>query len=166
MKRLRTILGITVLILSFISCKDDGNNENELNIKTDESTGSFDWLLGNWQRSNEVKDKETFEIWEKLDNSNYFGIGFTIQNNDTIKQEKMKLTKSNDKWTLKVRTQGETEPTLFAMTSYTENEFICKNSELDFPKLIKYWKNDEKINALVSGDEIKISFEFEKISKN
>jgi hypothetical protein len=29
--------------------------------------------------------------------------------------------------------------------------------------MIKYWKNKDKINALVAGREISISFEFEKI---
>jgi hypothetical protein len=34
---------------------------------------------------------------------------------------------------------------------------------LDFPKLIKYWKNGNKINALVAGDSLKLSFEFKRI---
>ncbi|MCK5776191.1 MAG: hypothetical protein KAH25_08445, partial [Bacteroidales bacterium] len=53
-------------------------------------------------------------------------------------------------------------PITFKMTSYTDQEFICENKELDFPKSIKYWKEGKKIKAIVSGDDMEIAFEFER----
>jgi len=160
MKRTGIILLITVSILSFGSC-----TEKETKDKIEEKilNENFDWLLGNWKRVNEVEGKETFEIWEKNSNSEYSGIGFTIQNNDTIKQERIHLIKLGEKWVLEVQPQDEPEPIKFNMTSYNEHEFICENKILDFPKLIKYWKNGDRINALVSGDDLELSFEFERI---
>ena len=67
---------------------------------------------------------------------------------------------------MKVQPQDEPEPITFNMTNFNQQEFVCENKTLDFPKLIKYWKNGNKINALVSGDDMKISFEFEKTVKN
>ena len=119
--------------------------------------------LQHWKRINEKEDRETFEIWEKKSNSEYYGIGFTMQNNDTLKQEKIKIIKIDKNWVLEVQPQDEPEPITFNMTSYNEQEFICENKELDFPKLIKYWKSGNNINALVSGDDLEISFEFERI---
>ena len=153
---MKTILKFTAIILIvfvFTMC----------NSKQTESTENFDWLLGKWQRTNEEQGKSTFENWEKTNNSEYNGIGFTIQNNDTISQEKMKIVKTDGKWNLLVKTLEEKEFIRFEMSEIQEGKFECKNDTLDFPKLIKYWKNGDKINALVSGDSLKLSFEFKRI---
>jgi len=157
-----------MITLSFLlnSCQENSGNKGKIKVEEKSSIQSFDWLLGSWKRNNEEKGKETFEIWKRNSKSEYVGIGFTMQNNDTLKQENIRLIKSNNKWTLEVKTQDEPTPTLFPVTSYSEKEFVCENKELDFPKLIKYWKNGDKINALVSGDEMEISFEFERIKNN
>jgi len=159
------ILSMTVIAILFLSsCTSNNSEESKTqNNEISKSTENFDWLLGNWKRNNEKENRETFEIWKKTNNSEYSGIGFTIQNNDTIKQEKIKLIKLDKKWVLEVQPQDEPEPIAFNMTSYNDQEFICENKELDFPKLIKYWKNESKINALVSGDDMEISFEFKRI---
>jgi len=51
------------------------------------------------------------------------------------------------------------------MSKFDNKGFTCENEVLDFPKKIKYWKNGDKINALVSGDGMEITFEFERIFK-
>ena len=126
---------------------------------------NFDWLLGNWKRTNEKEDRETFEIWEKKSTSEYLGHGFTLLNTDTVKQEKIKLTKLNAKWILEVKVIDE-EAVIFNLTSFSNNQITCENNEIDFPNIIKYWKNGDKINAFVSGGELEILFEFERINKN
>ena len=153
---MKTILKFTAIILIafvFTMC----------NSKQNESTENFDWLLGKWQRTNEEQGKTTFENWEKTNNSEYNGIGFTIQNNDTISQETMKIVETNGKWNLLVKTPDEKDFIKFEMTEIADDKFECKNDILDFPKLIKYWKNGDKMNAIVSGDSLKLSFEFERI---
>ena len=160
---------ITVIIIAtlfFNRCAENTKNETKTKVEEKTSTENFDWLLGNWKRNFEEKGKETFEIWTKNSNSEYSGIGFTMQNKDTLKQEKIRLIKSNGKWVLEVQPQGEPVPIVFNMTRYNNKMFICENKELDFPKRIKYWKNGDKINALVSGNEMDIPFEFERIEVN
>lgn len=159
------ILSITAIAILFLSsCISKNSEESKTqNNEISKSTENFDWLLGNWKRNNEKENRETFEIWKKKNNSEYYGIGFTLQNNDTIKQEKIKLTKLNNNWILEVKVPEETESITFNLTSIGNKEFICENKEIDFPKKIKYWKNGTKINALVSGDEMEIPFEFERI---
>ena len=164
MKRyLRIIALITIPTLFFSSCVDNNNTGAKTKIEKKTTNKNFDWLLGNWKRNNEEDGKETFEVWTKISSSEYYGIGFTMQNNDTLKQEKIRLVKSGGKWELEVQPQDELNPIIFNMTSYNDQEFICENKALDFPKLIKYWKNGNKINALVSGDDMEISFEFERM---
>ena len=88
-----------------------------------------------------------------------------MQNNDTIKQERIKLKKSNGKWDLFVKVPEETESIVFEMTEHNANEFVCVNNKIDFPNKIKYWKSGNNIKATVSNSEMEIPFEFEKISE-
>ena len=165
MKKTGIFLIATLAILSFNSCAEKNKIETKVLTEKKVANEKFDWLLGNWKRNNEEIGKETFEIWKKNSDFEYSGIGFTMQNNDTINQEKIKLLKFENKWILKVQPQDEPNPITFMMTSYNEKEFICENKELDFPKLIKYWKNGNKLSALVSGDDVEISFDFDRTTE-
>lgn len=158
---------VLVLIIAFciISCnqsKKEKSNDKASITEIVEETANFDWLLGEWIRTNEVQGKETFENWKKVSVDEYTGIGFTIKNGDTIKQEKMHLAKADDKWELNVKVLDETESVTFNMSSFSANEFICENHEIDFPNTIKYWKDGDLLNATVANGEMKIEFKFQK----
>lgn len=158
------ILFIGILI---ISCNQTKKENQKTAIKppsTIEKSENFDWLLGKWKRLDEEEGKETFENWKKIKETEYSGIGFTMQNGDTIKQEKIQLIKVNGKWNLTVKTPEESESTTFNGISHNEDEFTCENYEIDFPNKIKYWKNGKRINAMVSGGDMKIPFEFKKLN--
>ena len=160
MKTLIKSVLLIITIVTIVSCnsttkKTDNNSEKQVE--------NFDWLLGNWERLYEEPGKETFENWKKISQNKYSGIGFTVQGSDTIKQEKIRIAKQSGKWILTVKVPEETESITFPITELKYNEFTCTNDSLDFPKQIRYWKNGEKINALVSGDSLKIDFEFERL---
>ena len=163
MKKYLGIIALLIISSLFLgSCAENTNKETKTKVEENKSTENFDWLLGDWKRNNEEAGKATFEVWTKISSYEYYGIGFTMQNNDTLKQEKIRLIKSGGEWDLKVQPQDELSPITFKMTSYTDQEFICENKELDFPKSIKYWKEGKKIKAIVSGDDMEIAFEFER----
>ena len=151
-----------------MSCNQTKKEKQKEGIKSEtmiEKSENFDWLLGKWKRLNEEEGKETFENWNKINDTEYSGIGFTMQNGDTIKQEKIRLTKTSEKWNLTVKVPEESESITFNGISHNETEFTCENNEIDFPNKIKYWKNGNRINAMVSGGEMEIPFEFEKLNK-
>jgi hypothetical protein len=159
-------IGLLLIGLITLSCNQSKKESQEINIKSTtsiETTKNFNWLLGKWQRLNEEEGKDTFENWEKINNTEYAGIGFTMQNGDTIQQEKITLKKENKKWNLIVKAPEETEPTTFKGANFNENEFTCENNEIEFPNKIRYWKNGYKLNATVSADDFEINFEFEKL---
>lgn len=147
----RTFVLLTSILL--LSCHQ--------NTKT-ETTENLDWLTGNWKRVNEEAGKETFENWEKISPGRYSGIGFTMQNGDTISQEKMDIIETKGRWTLFVKMPNEKEPTTFQMTELKSNKFVCVNDSIDFPKRIQYWIEGNKMKANISNDEMEIPFEFEK----
>ena len=157
---------IFIIGISLISCNQSkrGNPKTDGNfLESTEITENFDWLIGEWKRSYEDPGRETFERWEKKSNIEYLGLGFTMQNGDTLKKEKIRLIKVNNNWDLEVQTQDEAKPVTFKMTSFNDQEFICENKDLDFPNKIKYWKNKDKMNASVSGEGMEIPFEFDRI---
>ncbi|WP_228412782.1 DUF6265 family protein [Chryseobacterium sp. G0162] len=162
MKNSLLILFAATLVLSCNqNTKTNQSGKSETNSET-EHIANFDWLTGKWKRSNEKAGKETFENWNKISPTEYAGIGFTIQKGDTISKENMKLLHSNGKWSLFVKTPKEKQPIEFKMTESKSNEFICINDSLDFPKRIQYGLEGQKLKAIISNNEMKIPFEFEK----
>jgi len=162
MKKLIIILFGTLIF----SCNENKKEQTQIKqVEIENNNTNFDWLIGKWKRLGEEKGKETFENWTKISETEYSGIGFTMQNNDTIKQESIKLKKSHEKWNLFVKTPEETERTVFEMKEHNTNQFTCENNEIDFPNKIKYWKSGNNIKATVSNSEVEIQFEFEKINE-
>jgi hypothetical protein len=157
---------ILLIGITFLSCHQ--STKESSGSKTSESimeSEGFDWLLGNWKRLNEEAGKETFENWEKTSDSEYLGIGFSMQDGDTIKQENIRLIKAGENWDLIVKVPEETQAVKFKGISHHESAFTCENNEIDFPNKIKYWKSGDRLKASVSNAEMEIPFEFEKITK-
>ncbi len=61
MKYLRIVL-INIALIILASCNTGQDN--------------FDWLLGDWQRSNEKAGMETYESWKKISSTEYLGHWF------------------------------------------------------------------------------------------
>lgn len=157
------ILLIIALVVFIVSCKN--NSTEKSNNESPAVTENFDWLIGNWQRINEEEGKETYETWNKVNNTKYIGVGFTMQNSDTIWKENIKLLKSDDNWNFEVSVMNEYSPTVFKLTNISDESFTCENELNEFPKKIKYFKNEDKISAVISGGETKVLFEFERLIK-
>lgn len=150
---------IFFLIALFFSC-NSRTKEQQSNILT-YSVPKFDWLLGNWNRLNDEDNNRTYEQWEKID-SIYQGLGYTLNNNDTVHYELMQIKESNGKWNFIVQTKEDNTPTSFEIVEWKEGEFICQNHSNDFPNKIHYWIDGDKLKAEISNKEHSIPFEFEK----
>ncbi|MEM7108417.1 MAG: alpha/beta fold hydrolase [Bacteroidota bacterium] len=123
----------------------------------------FDWLLGDWERTNDKKDLKTFEKWVKINSDDYHGLGFTLEQSDTVWKETMQFIKFGEEWEFKVTGQGETTATVFKVTDISENGFTCKNEINPFPKSITYTRNGNSIEILISGGGESIPFVFAKM---
>tara|TARA_Y100000768_G_C23942263_1_gene665701 strand:- start:919 stop:1431 length:513 start_codon:yes stop_codon:yes gene_type:complete len=141
----------------------DKVNVTETPVTAHKSTPDFDWLVGKWKRLNEEEGKETFENWEKVSATEYTGLGYTLQNGDTISQEQMMLVKHKNEWDIMVKTPEEKEAVIFPVSAFNEGTFTCNNDSIDFPNTIKYWKEGEHIFATIANEEMRIQFEFERL---
>ncbi|MCU4164954.1 DUF6265 family protein [Carboxylicivirga caseinilyticus] len=143
---------IVILLILSVSCKN----------RPTESKDNFDWMLGSWIRTNEQENRLTFENWEKHSDSEYTGFGFTLENNDTIWQENIKLIKKDGEWSFDVTGQGESNSTNFKLIRIEEQCFVCENQLNEFPKIIEYSKNGDLLKATISGNNMKVDFDFEE----
>lgn len=156
---------LVVLVLFCLGCVQK-KKENKEGSKAVSIEKNFDWLIGNWERSNEKEGKQTFENWVKLNEKAYQGIGFTIKENDTIWQESIELNKVSETWNFAVKGKSDPMPTVFIVTAIEEDSFICENEENEFPKKISYSKGEKGIVAVISGGDMEILFEFEPFNMN
>lgn len=150
-----------IFFFALFSCRSESSSKPTYNEK-DTPDLDFDWLLGDWIRTNEDGDKDTFESWAKVNASVYQGFGFTLIKTDTVWQEEMRLIKIGEGWSLEVTGKGESDPTVFQLTELSQNSFTSQNPEHDFPTEIRYFKSGEFLKAIVSGNELEIPFEFER----
>ncbi len=121
----------------------------------------FDWLVGNWERTNESEGNKTYEYWTKKSSTEYIGLGCTLKNKDTIFKESIRLIKEKEQWVFKVIGVNET-PTLFPISSLTGKSFTCENPENEFPKRIIYSIEDGNLKAVISANKTHIPFLFKK----
>lgn len=147
------------IAISVFSCKQ----EKKINQRERASDPHFEWLTGDWFRINEQEGRQTYEIWSKKNEIEFAGFSYTLQNLDTIWQERIRLAKTDTGWTYEVTGKATPGPTVFRLTKIEENGFICENPENDFPVRIRYFAEGDKMTAIISGESREIPFEFEKV---
>lgn len=123
---------------------------------------NFDWLLGKWERTNNRPGSQIYEYWEKVSDSFYKGLGYTLKESDTVWQEKINLMQINDNWHYEVTVQNATNPVVFKLTEIESHAFSSENSVNDFPKKIRYEKVESGLRATISGGGKEIVFEFKE----
>lgn len=123
---------------------------------------SFDWLIGNWQRTDDQPGKTTYEHWIKSGEI-YLGNSYTIQANDTLWGEKIKLSTRGKNWVYSVSGGQSAIPTDFVLIQISKNAFVCENQQNEFPNIIRYKLNKHKLEAEIEGGEMKIPFTFKPV---
>jgi len=160
----KIFLFLTIVIL--FSCKNNKSPKDSNQIKEEVAVDiNFDWLLGDWQRTNEEEGKATFEHWYKISDTEYKSLAYTMQNKDTLWRENVSLLKAKDTWIFDVIGKDDSLPTHFIVSEMDSVSFACTNEKNEFPKKISYFKNGTNMRAEISGNDMMIPFEFNKINK-
>lgn len=162
---MKKILFIMILFSPLMSCKNSEPIDNHTD-HTNITSVNFDWLQGDWERANEEAGKQTREQWTKITNIEYLGFGYTLQDQDTIWKENIRLINRDSIWNFEVTGQGEDHPTIFRLTHIEKERFNSENQENDFPKIITYSRDGNKLKAVISGKGMEIPFEFIPVNRN
>ena len=80
------------------------------------------------------------EEWKKISKTHLQSRGYIIKNGDTVINERVALTKTNEGifYTSTVEGQNNKQPIAFKMTKAENNMFVFENPQHDFPKRIVY----------------------------
>ncbi len=143
-----------LLVVSFFSCQQEKSQER--------SETNFDWVLGDWQRSNDEAGKTTYEYWKKESNKEYIGLGCTLFAGDTIFRENLKINRRKGAWWLVV-TGTDNNPVSFRIVSVKKAGLNAENPDNEFPKYIKYRLEGDQLKAIVADDSNEIEFNFKQL---
>jgi len=160
MKTTIKLICVSLIAFGLTMCNTKQKPETK---NTNNNSENFDWLLGNWKRTNDKVGNETFENWEKINENHYSGIGYTLQNGDTISRELMNLKKDENSWDFIVKTRTDSLSIIFDVIALNDSSFTCTNDFNEFPKVIYYTKDGINLKAMIKGGDLEISFDFEKI---
>lgn len=157
MKFRHIILLLIVLPLVF-SCQDTQTllNENFEKIVVQ--------LPGLWK----IDNADYYEEWEKAEEI-YAGRSFSIEGNDTVVQELIKIYYEDGKiiYEPTVFGQNDGNPIKFELISADSSTFTFENQLHDFPQQITYsfileTQMEAKIRGVVNGNEESVLFNFTK----
>ncbi|MBL4710418.1 MAG: hypothetical protein JKY48_18465 [Flavobacteriales bacterium] len=127
-----------------------------------------EWLIGTWE--NKTDQGSVYETWTKVNNNEFSGKSYVVNENDTIVFETIQLIQEQDDlfYIPKVEEQNEGLPIRFALNTISDSVFVFKNTQHDFPKIISYSKiNADSLVAEISGtqdgQELKQTFPMKRI---
>ncbi|MEZ4883770.1 MAG: DUF6265 family protein [Chitinophagales bacterium] len=122
------------------------------------------WLIGEWQRTNEVPERVSLELWELQEDGHLAGVGLTTEGDKVLFKEQLKLQIKGDKVQYIAIVPHNNQPTIFELTDLQENVVVFENPEHDFPKKISYeLMTADSMKAIISGNGKEIVFVFKRL---
>lgn len=144
---------ILIAIVSLSSCKNDKITFSDFE--------KFSFINGDWERMNDQEGQKTYESWYPTNDGKWIGIGYTLQENDTVFKEELLISRSKNSWNLTV-TGANNDPTIFQINERSHNSFTAVNPENEFPKMITYNKIGDQLKAMITADSMQIAFDFKR----
>ena len=111
---------------------------------------AFDWLNGNWMRT--TSKSNSYESWTKKSMYLFDGISYSVKDNDTIIEERIKIVKDGNDIFYIADVPHNPAPVAFKLTEMSENKFVFENKTHDFPQTVVYERiADDKFIATIAG---------------
>jgi hypothetical protein len=168
MPQLRIVMFLFCSALLF-SCNGVSNEPStgiEVPEETESNLESLEWLNGKW--IGEHEGKIMVEEWERLNDTEFNGNGYTINEMDTNFIEQLSLIVMNDWIYYNANVTGSIGAVPFKLVSEKPNQFIFENKENDFPTRIRYTYQEPNnlhvvISGSIDGERTKVDFYFKKV---
>ena len=122
----------------------------------------LDWLEGTWARTNVKPGHSGSERWYKTSPAELQGMGVTMKGKDTVFVEKFKLVIKDNNIYYTADVPQNKQAVDFKLIEISETAFTCENPEHDFPKKIRYQRNENTIKATISGNGKSHDYWFER----
>jgi hypothetical protein len=122
-----------------------------------------EWLIGNWSRIDEKPGRTGFEQWHKVSDAELNGNGASLKGTDTLFVEKIRIILKDGSLYYVADVPENNTPVFFKFTAVTPTSFVCENAGHDFPKMIAYSLEGDKLKASISGDGKQIDYFFRRM---
>jgi hypothetical protein len=142
------------ILLILLSCKTTQQDQNQ--------QYNLDWIIGKWERVETESGESGYEVWSMNADEDLVGEGFMIREHDMAFTEFLKILMIEGKKVYQVRMPSG-EVTDFIFTRQSKTGFICENPLNDFPKMIVYELNGNKMNVIISAGQKSKIFHFIKL---
>lgn len=111
----------------------------------------LDWLCKTWKGS--LGKQVFYESWKQVNAGAWTGIGFRLEEGDTIIQEQLRIQAIGD-FLVYISIVGKQQPILFTCINWENNHWVFENKEHDFPRYIYYTMNaDGSLEAGIEGEQ-------------
>lgn len=107
--------------------------------------GAFGWLTGCWQSTNGA----TREIWTESFEGLLFGHSVTVRDGRVVFFEDLRITPTQNGVDFSASPGGAT-PTVFEMIDQGTSMARFANPEHDYPQIITYLREDQRLTATTS----------------
>jgi len=149
-----------LLVLFFIlACGQVAEAQSPVPASELKKTG---WLEGTWVRTHLKPGRTGAETWSKHTANEWRGLGYTLQDKDTLFAEHMKLIIFDNTPAFVADVPENKGLVYFKFTAVTDHSFTCENPSHDYPKKIVYNQQGNTLKVTISGNGKSNEFLFEK----
>ncbi len=154
------------VFLAISSCMNESNDSQKQakNPQIQLKMKNLHWLIGEWQRTNEVPERVSIELWELQEDGNLKGVGLTTEGDKLVFKEELSVKIEDDKIYYIADVAHNDEAIPFEMMQLQKNKVIFANPKHDFPKQISYEQiAANAMKVVVSGNGKEIVFLFKRL---
>lgn len=123
----------------------------------------FEWIIGKWERTDIKAGQRAFEEWVPVSDVLYTGKGWTMEGQDTLFAENLRLFVYENKYFYEAEVAHNSSAVRFEIVAWSDTSFESVNPAHDFPTNIDYtYDASGKLIATISDQEKEIHFQFHK----
>lgn len=152
---LRTTYLILVVLILVSACYRPAPKQSFEDLKI---------LEGKWAT---VEGAQFNEVWKIANDSLIIGIGYSLNGNDTVFKEQLKIYRIGNKVKYAAKVSENSDFVLFGLNESGKNRWKFVNPGHDYPNIIEYkLLNDSILEASTSNnrDNKEIRFRFKKVN--
>lgn len=122
----------------------------------------INWLPGRWVSEASASGAQSYEIWQKISDQQFTGVGYTVNGADTSFSETLQITRQGDDFFYMADVPHNPAPVAFKIIEMSEDALVCENLAHDFPQRIEYKRSGPSLEVIISAGEKARTFHFKK----
>ena len=151
-------MGVTwVLLLGLLAGCASGSAQ----VDAGATLQRMQWLVGSWQRTDLPAGRSGYERWAR-DRAGLSGVGLAMQETATTFEERLRIEARDGEIVYIAEVAHNPAPVVFRLTRIDDDGFVFENPTHDFPKVIAYRREGDRLRVRVSAGEKASEFAFRR----